>query len=106
MSYLETQVRDFLPTLDEEILEMIPVHCYMASTAMNIAFAEKVAELAGVRADPLFRQHRSRNLAEKLLSHLSGVTESGCVGDRLVTNAWAKELGLERWYEWVRLHAR
>lgn len=44
---------------------------------MNVVLAEEAAEIAGV--------------------------EPGYRGDRLVTDAWAQELGLRERYEWRRL---
>ncbi len=102
LSYLETQVQDFLPTLDEQMLSMFPEHVFRVSTAMNIAFAEQAAELAGVATDSLFREHSSRSLAEQLLHQLCVITDPGYRGDCTLTDAWARELGLEGWYKWVR----
>ena len=31
--------------------------------------------------------------------------EASCTGDRVLTDAWAVELGLRNWYEWRRLDA-
>lgn len=102
LSYLQNQVKDFLPTLDEQMLSTIPERIYRASTAMNIAFAETAAELAGVRPGSVFRHHSSRKLAERLLEDLKEVKEPGYRGDIKLTDAWARELGLVGWYEWVR----
>ncbi|SRR6266540_1625436 len=102
LHYLNTQVRDFLPTLDESLLEMLPLEQYRASTAMNIAFAEEAARLSGVVPDPLVRNHNSRGLAERLLHQLYLISEPGHLGDRLLTDAWAKELDMANWYMWER----
>jgi len=102
-AYLKCQVNDFLHTLDEGLLRLVPEGVYRASTAMNIAFTVSAAELVGVSLDPKVRQHCSRGLAEQLLHHLKTISEQGIRGDRLLTDAWAHELRLEGWYEWVRL---
>lgn len=100
-SYLETQVRDFLPTLDEAMVNVFPKQVYRATTAMNIAFAESAAELAQVVPDQLIRRHSSRKSAEELLHLLKTIADPGARGDRLLTDAWARELKLEGWYEWM-----
>ena len=102
LAYLRQQVRDFLPTLDEEMLSVFPERVYRASTAMNIVFAEEAAKLSGVAPARAFRHHKSRDSAERLLSRLEQIEEPGYLGNRLLTDAWAKELGLEGWYRWVR----
>jgi len=102
VDYLKRQVHDFLPTLDEGLLRMIPEKVYRTSTAMNIAFAETAAKIAGVEPAWVFRRHRSREVAERLLDQMEKVSEPGLHGDRELTDAWARELGLEGWYEWVR----
>jgi hypothetical protein len=105
LSYLRRQVQDFLPTLNEDMLSVIPKRSYCASTAMNIAFAEEIAELSGATPAPAFRKHRSRYLAERLRSHAKAIQEPGFPGDRKLTDAWAKELGLEDWYSWITQEA-
>ena len=45
-----------------------------------------------------------RNFEEEVLRELlHRVEEPGYLGDRVVTDAWAEELGLRDWYEWRRL---
>jgi hypothetical protein len=100
LAYLRTQVRDFLPTLDERMARVFPEKVYRASTGMNIAFAEEAAAIAGVSPDPLVTNHSSRKCGEALLDHLHSVTNPGLAGDIRLTDAWAKELGLEGWFEW------
>jgi hypothetical protein len=73
-----------------------------ASAAMNIAFAETIGEIAGVTPAPAFRRNRYGALGEQLVERLREVAEPGLSGDRKATDAWARELGLEGWYEWVR----
>lgn len=100
-AYLARQVRDFVPTLSEEIQRFSPEKLYRASTAMNIAFAEEAGEISGTVPDPLFRRHASRQTAEELLHHLHAVSDEGVPGDRGVIDAWAQELGMDGWFEWV-----
>ena len=103
LAYLRAQVRDFLPTLDERMLSVFPEGIYRASTAMNIAFAEEAADLAGESPGPIVKSHSSREKGEVLLHHLKSIDVPGLPGDRALTDAWARDLGLEGWYEW-RLH--
>ncbi len=63
---------------------------------------EQAAEIAGVKPGPMFRQTPHRGLAERLRELLRAVGEPGYRGDRLVTDAWATELGLRDSYEWKR----
>lgn len=101
-AYLRRQVKDLEPTLDPRMEEFIPERACRASAAMNIAFAETIGEIAGVAPAPAFRRNRYRSLGERLVERLRGVEEPGLPGDRKATDAWAQELGLEGWYEWVR----
>jgi hypothetical protein len=100
-AYLERQVADFLPTLNEEIRKFSPERLYRASTAMNIAFAEEAGVISGTVPDSQFRTHPSRPLAERLLDYLRSVQDGGAPGDRAVIDAWARELGMEGWFGWV-----
>lgn len=102
-AYLRYQVADFLPTLQEDLRGYVPDALYVASTAMNVAFAEHAARLAGVVPDAIVRFHTSRPTAELLLHHLEEVATPGYAGDRELTDRWADELGLLRWYAWVPL---
>ena len=71
--------------------------------ATNLLLAEEAAEIADVEPGPMFRQTPHRALGERLRELLLAVDEPGYAGDRLVTDAWAEELGLRDWYEWRRL---
>ena len=63
---------------------------YAASTAMNVVLAQGAAEIAGVEPGQMFRQTPHRAVGELL----HAVDEPRYTGDRLVTDAWAEELGL------------
>ena len=102
-AYLAFQVRDILPTFDDEVRRYVPDDLYEASTALSIAFAEHAASIAGVVPDPVVRSHASRHVAERLLEHLNKVELAGYTGDRELTDRWADELGLRDWYDWVPL---
>ena len=100
--YLKTQVRDFLPTLSLDLKRVTPTAVYLPSTAMNIAFAEVCAQLLQTRPPTAITTHSSRSLAEELLHDLQTVHEDGATGDRLLTDTWAKRLGLRPSYRWSR----
>ena len=44
-----------------------------------------------------------RDLGHRLRARLDAEEEPGYRGDRSVTDAWAEELGMEGWFEWVPL---
>ncbi len=99
-AYLARQVKDLEPHFLPEVADVAPDHIYAASTGMNVVLAEEAAEIAGIEPGPMFRQTPHRQLGERLRELLRGVEEPGYRGDRLVTDAWAQELGLRDWYEW------
>ena len=66
-AYLRFQVTDFLPTLQDYVRRYVPDDLYVASTALNIAFAETAARLTGIVPDPFVRSHATRPTAEQLL---------------------------------------
>lgn len=102
-AYLRQQVQDFEPCFLSEMAEAVPELVHTASTAMNVAFAEEVAELAGVPIGRRCQTSPCRPLGEKLLAILREVHEPGSLGDRVVTDRWASELGVRDWYAWTRL---
>ena len=102
-AYLARQVTDLEPHFMPQIAEVAPKRIYAASTGMNVVLAEEAAEIAGVKPGLMFRQSPHRELGERLRKLLRSVEEPGYRGDRLVTDAWAEELGLRDWYEWKRL---
>ncbi len=102
-AYLARQVKDLEPHFLPQIAETAPDDIYAACTAMNVVLAEEAAEIAGVKPGPMFRQNPHRKLGERLRDLLHAVEEPGYRGDRLVTDAWASELGLRDWYRWTRL---
>ncbi len=102
-AYLARQVKDLELHFAPEIAEVAPNRIYAASTGMNVVLAEEAADIAGVKPGPMFRQTPHRQLGERLRELLLGVEEPGYPGDRLVTDAWADELGLREWYEWKPL---
>ena len=102
-AYLRRQVQDLVLTLLPEMARFCPERLYAASTAMNSVLAETAAEIAGVPVPPAFQEHPHRALSERLQAWLKVVEEPGYPGDRMLTDAWSKELGFEDWYQWVRM---
>jgi hypothetical protein len=62
---------------------------------------QEFAKIAEVKVPRGFRNSAHNRTAERLHRHLVAAP-SGYVGDRQITDAWARELGVEGWYEWVR----
>ncbi len=102
-AYLARQVKDLEAHFLPAIADVAPDKIYAASTAMNVVLAEEAAQIAGVDPGPLFQQTPHRRFGEQLRRLLLDVEQPGYRGDRLVTDAWADELGLRDWYEWRRL---
>ena len=101
--YLNRQVQDLEPTFLPEMAEACPERLYAASTAMNVVLAEEAAEITGTRVGKLAGETRHRKLGERLREKLHAIREEGYPGDRLLTDEWARELGMEDWYKWVRV---
>lgn len=104
-AYLRRQVEDLEPHFLPEIATICPTHVYAASTTMNLVLADEAADLAGVEPGPLFQSSVHRPLAARLHEILRATAVPGYAGDRIVTDAWAHELGLDGWYEWVPFEA-
>jgi len=102
-AYLARQVRDFEPHFAPEIREFCPERLYAASTAMNVVLAEEFSELTGRTPADVIRTTPHRALGERLRERLHAVREDGYTGDRIATDAWAREVGMEGWFEWVRM---
>ena len=102
-AYLRRQVSDFEPSFLPEMAEAFPDRVSRANQAMNVAFAEKVAEITGHPVGDACRACPHHELGERLREDLDTVQEPGAQGDRQVTDAWARRLGLRQWYEWTQL---
>lgn len=101
--YLARQVHDLEPHFAPEIATITPDRVYAATTAMNVAFGEEAARLAGVCPSRVFRATPHRSLGTRLRESLESVHLPGARGDRVLTDMWAEELGMRGWYEWHRL---
>jgi|GEM_PF-2694077 len=103
-AYLERQVRDLEPHFSAEIEAFAPARLYAATTGMNVVLAEELADIAGLEPPTYVAESSHRALGHTLRARLNAEEEPGYAGDRNVTDAWAKELGLEGWFEWVRIN--
>jgi hypothetical protein len=61
---------------------------------------QEFAKIAEVKVPRGFRNSVQNPLAERLHRHLVAAPP-GYAGDRQITDAWARELGLEGWYGWT-----
>ena len=102
-SYLRRQVKDLEPAFAPELQELSPERLHRASTAMNVVLAEEAAEFSGEPVGKMFRETPCRALGERLREQLHSVEVAGYPGDRVLTDMWARELGMEDWYKWVRM---
>lgn len=102
-AYLRRQVEDIEPHFLPQVAAIAPPRIYAASTAMNVVLAEEAAELAGYAIGPLVRASPHRSKGERLRQLLDEEIRVGHIGDRDLTDAWAEELGLRDWYEWMPL---
>ena len=77
----------------ESVDELIAAHAH-DSVVPGICVREGCGYSTEVEPGPMFRQKPHRALGKRLRELLHTVTEPGYPGDRLVTDAWAAELGL------------
>jgi len=70
---------------------------------MNIVLTEAACDIAGVKVPDYVRTCAHRNLGQQLRVRMESEQALDYAGDCKVTDAWATELGLERWFEWVLL---
>ena len=102
-TYLRRQIKDLEAHFTPEISQFAPARLYAASSAMHLVLTQEASAIVGVEPPGYVRASPHLPLACALRRHLSAVEESGYRGDRIVTERWAEELGMERWFEWVKL---
>jgi len=100
-SYLLRQIKDLEEHFAPEIAAFAPRRVYQAVSAMNIVLAEVASDIAGVDFPTYTRASPHRPLAGQLRSRLDAVEEPGYRGDRKATDAWAEELDMESWFDWL-----
>jgi hypothetical protein len=79
----------------------MPASAYQAANLMNASFAAALDLL--LETDTYAKPYRENGFDQKAkrLSDLNPI-DRGHAGDMHVRDAWAKELGLLGWYEWVK----
>jgi hypothetical protein len=100
------QLQDSLATLGPEVRKIAPTKVYNASVTMNAAFT-----LFWSRTwdDPAlsvpYKAAGYDKPGARLLSIFEDISDEP-TADRRLIDAWADELGLSNWYEWVPYSAR
>jgi hypothetical protein len=98
---INRQLQENAGVLQGDIRKMIPPAVYRASVGINAAFAEFWASRFG---QPLlvlpYKSAGFHALGQTLLGRLEAVADQPAE-DRKVIDAWAAELGITGWYEWV-----
>lgn len=94
-----TSVRCLAP----EIRGSTPRSIYWKSNSMNYVMSKRIADLLNQPdlTAPYVDQGVDE-IGEKLNSYL-GETDRGYVDDMRIADAWAAELGIERWYRWEKV---
>jgi len=105
LAYLRRQLMDLEPHFSLKIAALSPPRTYAASSAMNCAFAELCSRLTGERPSRRAEESPHRLQGLDLVALLDAVNEPSHAGDRKVTDAWARALGLGEFYEWVSMDA-
>lgn len=103
--YLSRQLTELVEHIDPLLGLLIPTRVYAAASAMNVALATEAADLIGVELDPVFHSSPHAPAGLRLRDEVARTKESGCLGDRLLVDRWARVLGLENWYEWRTMDA-
>ncbi len=99
---LEQQVRGMETNFDPDVISVFPEDLFAATIAMNLVLVVEAAEIASVDPGRNFLETPLRPLGEKLRTRLIAEKETGPKGDRRATDAWARELGMEGWYKWLK----
>ena len=97
------QLREDQAVLAPEIEFFTPPPVYEASVIMNCAFARRVCEMLGDSSPRLPYPKRLARAANELLAILDREEEDNHRGDMRTVNRWARRLGIENWYTWIRL---
>lgn len=95
------QQQDNVQTLAAQIREMSPSDVFFANVAMNSAFAIFFDRLIDkdLYAVP-YRSAGFENLGERLLE-IEAEISSDAQHDRELVDAWAEELEVSDWYQWI-----
>lgn len=101
---LRDQARALQLVLHPSVEVLTPPTIFRASNAMNFAFVRSIGDLLGAPelVKPYDRTPAARAGSE-LLGLLNSEDDSGFMGDRIMTDRWARHLGLSLWFDWRRL---
>ena len=99
---VDANVRVCHRVLAEPSMAMFPQTLYIASNAMNAAFAGFMAELM---EKPEYARPYLGTPFQALGTRLRELnpSEQGHPGDRAATDHWAEALGLKGWYVWTKM---
>lgn len=98
--YLYHQLGEREARFAPDLADRFPEQIHAAGCAMNIATIEETVDILGAKIHSAWHETGYCELADRLREKLTTPTP-GHLGDREVTDAWAEELGLRDWYEWV-----
>lgn len=98
------QQQDNVKALSSEIRSMSPPEVYLANIAMNSAYAIFFDRLIGndLYAIP-YRSAGFENSGERLLE-IGAEIPAGALHDRELIDAWAEELEVSDWYQWIPIN--
>lgn len=74
-----------------------------ATSGISADIARGFAEIAGIDPHSVFRQEPHGELERELYALALAVQEPRIHADWQAVYAWARELGLERWFDWIPL---
>lgn len=95
------QQQDNVQALTSEIKAAIPTTVFAANAAMNAAYALFSDNLLGTELYIVpYRSAGFENSGERLVEILNEIPEDAS-HDRDLVDAWAEELELQEWYEWI-----
>jgi hypothetical protein len=100
---IERQQRDNLTALSPEVRAFAPKAVWEANVAMNAAYAIFCDRLFDTKAFAIpWRSTGLEKRGRRLLDIAQSVPDDAA-HDRQLVDAWATELGLDGWYQWVPL---
>ena len=99
---LTVQLREYRMALAPQVQEVTPPPLFLASNAVNYAYAAEVGPLIGqAEATDIYSESGARDLGDKL-RHALGPVRPGHQGhDRETADRWARILGIRGWYKWT-----
>lgn len=103
----EAFVRQAIASLDEfinpEIAAQPPLKAARAIVSLASVHVERLSATTGIEPGPKYKEYADAARMAPLLSIHKENRLIGFYGDVWLTNAWARILGIRRWYKWERL---